>query len=136
MVSRIAGGDRMKFTVSVLSLSFAGVLSGCSQCQHPASLYAAEIQKPYLNQQVEGEWIMANLDDSHEGATHRNHLRVSISKSRQAKFRMLSNFVARPLRATPGQYSKYDFSLVSLAQPRSRRAFAESKEKEKHIFAR
>jgi hypothetical protein len=83
MVSRIAGGDRMKITFSLLSVSFAGVLSGCSPVVSIQPLYTqAEIQKPYLNQQVEGEWIMANLDDSHEDATTpKPHCRVSISKS-------------------------------------------------------
>ena len=59
----------MKITLSVLSLSFAGVLSSCSSVVSVQPLYTqAEIQKPYLNQRVEGEWIMANLDESHEDA--------------------------------------------------------------------
>jgi len=58
---------------AVLSVSIAGVLSACSPVVSVQPLYTqAEIQKPYLNQLVEGEWIMANLDDSHEdAATHK-----------------------------------------------------------------
>jgi hypothetical protein len=135
LVPRIAGGDWMKFTVSVLSLSLAGVLSGCSPVVSIQPLYTqAEIQKPYLNQQVEGEWIMANLDDSHED-TPKPPCRVSISKSSAGEVPYAVEFRCPGSEGGPGEeYSKYAFSLVSLGTATFFDArFAESKEKEKHI---
>ncbi|PYX03265.1 MAG: hypothetical protein DMG85_20010, partial [Acidobacteria bacterium] len=127
----------MKFTVSVLSLSFAGVLSGCSPVVSVQPLYTqAEIQKPYLNQQVEGEWIMANLDDSHEDTTTpKPPCRVSISKSSAGEVPYAVEFRCSGSEGEPGEeYSKYDFSLISLGTATFFDArFAESKEKEKHI---
>ena len=127
----------MKFTVSVLSLSLAGVLSGCSPVVSIQPLYTqAEIQKPYLNQQVEGEWIMANLDDSHEDATApKPPCRVSISKSSAGEVPYAVEFRCPASEADSGeQYSKYDFRLVSLGTVTFFDArFVESKEKEKHI---
>jgi len=71
----IAGGDWMKITLSVLSMSLAGVLSGCSPVVSVQPLYTqADIQRPYLNQRVEGEWIMANLETTRTGTPpHPNH---------------------------------------------------------------
>jgi len=125
----------MKITLSVLSLSFAGVLSGCSPVVSVQPLYTqAEIQKPYLNQRVEGEWIMANLDDSNEDATTpKPPCRVSISKSSAGEVPYAVEFRCSGSEGEPG-YSKYDFSLISLGTATFFDArFAESKEKEKHI---
>jgi tetratricopeptide (TPR) repeat protein len=127
----------MKITLSVLSLSFVGVLSGCSPVVSVQPLYTqAEIQNPYLNQRVEGEWIMANLDDSHENAaTPKPPCRVSISKSSASEVPYAVEFRCPGSEGDAGEeYSKYVFSLVSLGTATFFDArFAESKEKEKHI---
>jgi tetratricopeptide (TPR) repeat protein len=127
----------MKITLSVVSLSFAGVLSGCSPVVSVQPLYTqAEIQKPYLNQRVEGEWIMADLDNSPEdAATPQPPCRVSISKSSAGEVPYAVEFRCPGSEGDPGEeYSKYDFSLVSLGTATFFDArFAESKEKEKHI---
>jgi tetratricopeptide (TPR) repeat protein len=127
----------MKITLSVLSLSFAGVLSGCSPVVSVQPLYTqAEIQKPYLNQLVEGEWIMANPDDSQEdAATPKPPCRVSISRSSAGEVPYAVEFRCPGSEGAPGEeYSKYDFSLVSLGTATFFDArFVESKEKEKHI---
>jgi tetratricopeptide (TPR) repeat protein len=127
----------MKITLSVLSLFFAGVFSGCALVGSVQPLYTqAEIQKPYLNQRVEGEWIMANLDDSDEdAATPKRPCRVGISKSSAGEVPYVVEFRCSGDERDPGKdYSKFDFSLVSLGTATFFDArFAESKEKEKHI---
>ena len=126
----------MKITVSALCLSFAVVLSGCSPVASIQPLYTqAEIQKPYLSQQVEGEWIMANLDDSHEDpATPKPPCRVSISKSSAGEVPYSVEFRCSESEGDGEEYSKYDFTLVSLGTATFFDArFAESQEKEKHI---
>jgi tetratricopeptide (TPR) repeat protein len=127
----------MKIIFSVLSVSIAGVLSACSPVVSVQPLYTqAELQKPYLNQLVEGEWIMANLDDSHEDeATHKPPCRVSVSKSSAGEDPYAVEFRCPGSESDPGEeYLKYDFSFVSLGTATFFDArFVESKEKEKHI---
>jgi len=127
----------VKITLSVLGLSFAGVLSGCSPVVSVHPLYTEdEVKKPYLDQRVEGEWMTSSLDDFDENdATHKPPCHVSVSKPTKGEFPYTVEFHCPGSKAEPGEtYSKYDVHLLSLGADTFFDArFAESDEKGKHI---
>jgi tetratricopeptide (TPR) repeat protein len=125
----------MKTTLLIACLYSATVLSGCSPVVSVQPLYTqAEIEKPYLDQRLEGDWIMASPGDDEAAAAPEPPCGVRILKSPAGEFPYTVEFRCPSSESEPGeQYSKYDVHLVSLNTATFFDArFAEFEEKDKH----
>jgi tetratricopeptide (TPR) repeat protein len=127
----------MKITLFVLSLCLTTFLSGCSPVVSVYPLYTqAEMEKPFLDPHLEGEWIMADMDNADENTdVPRPTCRVSILKSTAGDSPYTVEFRCPSSDGDSGEESsKYDLHLVSVnAATFFDAQFIEFKEKEKHI---
>ncbi len=113
---RTTGGDLRKFAFLVACSVFATVLSGCTPVASVHPLYTqAEAEKPYLDQRLEGEWVMATMADNakDDDAAHLA-CRVSILTSAD-DVPYTVDFRCSGSKYDPGEkYSRYDLHLVLL----------------------
>jgi hypothetical protein len=128
----------MKIVLAGACSCFAMVLWGCTPVVSVRPLYTqAEIEKPYQDHRVEGEWNMANLDDSGDDVAATKPLcRVRVSEPTAGELPYSVEFPCRDSKDGPGEsYSKYDVQLVSLDTHTFFDArFAESEAEGKHLF--
>jgi hypothetical protein len=99
----------------------------------------SEIEKPYLDRRVEGEWYMASLDDSSDdAAATKPPCRVRISEPTAGELPYSVEFRCPGSKDSSGEsYSKYDVQLVSIDTNTFFDArFAESEEEGKHLSLR
>jgi len=127
----------MKIALASACSCFAIVLWGCTPVVSVRPLYTqSEIEKPYQDKRVEGEWNMASMDDpSDDAAATKPPCRVRISEPTAGELPYTAEFRCPDSKDGSGEsYSKYDFHLVSLDTHTFFDArFAESEEKGKHL---
>lgn len=128
----------MRIMAVGLCLCATAFISGCTPVVSVYPLYTkTEIETPHLDQRLEGEWIMAKMDDTDENAASpRAPCHVSIAKSMSVNFPYTVAFRCPNSPGGPGEdYSKYDFQLVSIQNSLFFDAqFVESEQKGKHGF--
>jgi hypothetical protein len=127
----------LKIVLAGGCLCFGIVLWGCTPVVSVRPLYTqTEIDRPHLDQRVEGEWNMPNLDDSgDDDAANKPPCRVHISEPKAGELPYAVEFRCPGPKDGPGEsYSKYDVCLVALDTNTFFDArFAESEEKGKHL---
>jgi tetratricopeptide (TPR) repeat protein len=108
------GGDLIRIALLVACLVFATVLYGCNPVVSVQPLYTqAEIEKPYLDQRLEGDWVMPTDDADKDDATVHPPCPVSILKSSAADVPYTVNFRCPGSKDDPGEkHSQYDLHLV------------------------
>jgi hypothetical protein len=127
----------MKIALAGACSFFAIVLLGCTPVVSVRPLYTqAEVERPHLDQRVEGEWNMANPDGSgDDAAATKAPCRVRISEPTTGELPYTVEFRCPGSKDGPGEScSKYDVHLVSLDTNTFFDArFAESEKEGKHL---
>src|SRR5580700_1713981 len=103
------GGDLIRIALLVACLVFATVLYGCNPVVSVQPLYTqAEIEKPYLDQRLEGDWVMPTDDADKDDATVHPPCPVSILKSSAADVPYTVNFRCPGSKDDPGEKHSQD----------------------------
>jgi hypothetical protein len=104
----------MKIVLASVYSCLALVLRGCTTVASVRPLYTqAEIEKPYVDRRMEGEWNIANPDDSSDAAAaSKPPCRVRISEPTAGELPYAVEFHCPG--STGESYAKYYVQLVSL----------------------
>ena len=126
----------MRIGLCVFSLCVVTCLCGCTPVVSVHPLYTeAEEEKPYLEPRLEGEWIMAAMDDTDDSDEPGRPCRVSVGRRTDGDFPYSVEFrcPGSPGREEQEQH-KYDLQLVSMGGALFFDArFVEFAEKEKQL---